>query len=352
MKHYSDSNERIPDCKTGIQLTLCGYTALCYTVMSEASWFDAIQQSIAIYFTFGIFAGIYILKVSLYFYDLISAKNKNLTKFGAFFRELIATTLFLSAIIFGLFSNTAIGALSPIFFVLSTSVGLLYHLSISIYAGFRSIFAHDPEIKNHYKESCLKHFINFCIFSVGVTLLSLFLLTNIAPLAFGIANAVFNTSCVIYIATMAWKAKRAPKAIAEDRKAENISFFQKSLDDYYASYHREKSLSNHESQKEFLLNEIDKKVKSLEMKYAHSSIFGERKKRSIKIIALHDLKKLILNPFANRHHFEELLKKPMFHTSINNPFQSFFKKKSDTWDIFLAARSYFNHLEPMTAYQL
>ncbi len=352
MKNFSDSNERIPDCKTGIQLTSCGYTAFCYTLMSKADWFEAIKASVAIYFSFGFFAGIYLLKTGIYLYDLVSSKNKNLSKVGAFLRELLATILFICAIIFGLFANTALSALSSIFFVLSTGVGTLYHFSIMVYAGIRYFFEKDQTLKNHYKISVIKHGVNFILFGIGITLLSCFLLTNIAPFAFGIANAVYNLGCFLFVAIMTYKARKSNAT--EECKTEEFPFLENPLIDYYGSSHREIHVLKNENPKDFLLSEIEKKttVLTMELKNSYEGIFDQRKKRETKIMALLDLKKLILNPFAKRDHFEELLKKPLFHTYNNNPFQSFFKKKSDMWDIFLAARSYFNHLEPTPAYNL
>lgn len=346
MKIYSDSNERIPDNKIGIQLTLSGYTALCYTMISQDTWFEIIKQSAALYLSFGIFAGIYLLKSGLYLYDLFTSKNKNLSKVGTFLRELLATIFFISAIIFGLFSNTVLGALSPYFFVLSTGVGLLYHFSIFTYTGLRYFLINDEELKNIYKVSCKKHFINFSLFSIGITLLSCFLLTNIAHLAFGIANAVFNACCFVWVACMTWKAKASKKMhIEKESKEDEIPFFPQPINNYYSSQNREKYLSHQVSQKDFLLSEIDEKINLIEMhiENSKSSILEERIKRENKIIALRQLKKIILNPFTNRDHFEELLKEPLFHTVFNNPFQSFFKKKSDTWEIFLAARMYFQN---------
>ncbi|HEX2549762.1 MAG TPA: hypothetical protein VHM20_08030 [Gammaproteobacteria bacterium] len=360
MKDFFDANERIPDVKTGVQLTSSAYTALCYTIMSQESWFNAIKQGAAIYLSFGAFAGIYLFKVCLYFYDLITAHNKNLTKVGAFFRELLTTVIFVMAIVFGLFTNTVVGGLSPIFFLLSSAVGVVYHLSVFIYAGIRVHFLKDESKKEIYKASCIKHFISCALFSIGAGLLSCFMLTSIAPFAFGIANAVFNACCFILIAGLTLKAKFSKKVISKkededkEQKIESQSLIQPIQNDYYTCQNRATQISEVEDPQRYLLAEIQKKIQTLQMQIQNSTdiFFSERKKRDAKISALQQLKRLISNPFAKREDLDTLLKQPIFHSCFNNPFQSFFRKNSDTLDVFLAARSYFNHLPETLTFQV
>lgn len=348
---FTDSDERVPVIKIGTQLTASSYTALCYALMSQTDWFLLIEQSIGIYFCFGAFAGIYIFKAGLYFYDLLTSKNKNIGKVAAFMREFIATVLFTLAIVFGTFPGTILGALSSWLFVGSTLVGLLYHLSVSVYTGLCCKLSDDLPKKAIYKESCIRHLINSVFFMVGATLLSLFLFTQIAPVAFALANAGYNLFCFIFVATLTIHARRTKKIIPSVSEEKIHLIPQSFATDYYGVKNRENILRSEENEQNYLLEEIDKKIQTLTAEdKAQRTFFQERQKRQNKILSLNKLKNLIKDPVKSEHDFENLLKEPLFHTILHNPFQSFFRKTSDTWDIFLTARAYLKKRQP-TAFQ-
>jgi hypothetical protein len=57
------------------------------------------------------------------------------------------------------------------------------------------------------------------------------------------------------------------------------------------------------------------------------------------MMVLVKLKTLLQDPNKTEYDFQQLLKEPEFNCSFNNPFQSFFRQKGDTQDIFEAAEA-------------
>lgn len=347
---HDNANQNI---KVGHQLVLLGYTVACYSVMGS-SLYPAVMQSFWMYPAFGAFAGIMVFKAGLYFYDLMHAKNKNFSKTAALAREIFSASIFVLAVVGGFFIGTSIGAISPLFYVVSQIIHILYHSITALYMKYRANKAKDSEEREKYQASFELHRVNAAFFVVGTICLSL-LATHIPLIIVGIVNAIYNAFCFTLIAYTVITKYRENKHQQEEavklidvNQENDVKEAEKPIENknfYYQVKNREKRLSEEIDAKEYLFNEIDAKIQKLtdDLQQPEHSFFKQKNKRQAKILALQRLRTLLEDPKKMIDDFNAMLKESLFNVWFNHPFQSFFRKTGDTVDIFDAAKHYLLH---------
>lgn len=348
--------------KLGHGIVNSGYSTFLFTVLSRNEWLNALERGVGIYLYYGAFAGLTIFKAGLFLYDLLESKNKNLGKVLSFLREFAAASVLLVAIVGGLVASTAIAAITPWLFVASAMIGTFYKLSAAIQNAYYWLTSSNIDIKERYFKSFIKYSISTFFHVIATVALALLMVAGIATTAMAIISACINAVDCSFGIWALYKMHQAKKATtqfaviqhAASETPGNITTVSVIIekpepnDSYYlysknrAFYMAQNTCSDH-----YIVREINKKILDLHKQISqdHHAFFSQEKKRQIKINALLKLKSLIEDPNKSLKDFYDLLNAPEFNYWVNNVFQSFFRQKSDTQDIFEAAENYFQMLE-------
>lgn len=384
---YVDSNKTSPHkAKLGHSIFQNGYSTFLFSALSREDWTAGIQKAFSLHIYFSVFSGLTLFRTGLYLYDLIQSRNKNLGKVVSFLREIVSATIVSLTLIGGLLASTAIAALSPWLFVGSMVINVMYNLSIGIHNTYQFLTAKDKQSQELYKASCKKHLIGAFFGSVAVLCFSMIMIFKIVPVAMSIFSACLSAYGFIkgvQGAVQMYKAdkkvlnevnKREHRVTASTDEEKHIPTISLKLDvasypdenleietnpltitsqnndDYYFyRKNRAEKVSMVDSSNKYLIAEIDTKLLNLQQQLFRDShkFFSEKNKRTIKVNALCKLKLLILDSSKTEDDFYALMRAPEFNSFFNNPFQSFFRQKSDTQDIFEAAEVYFNNLDSL-----
>ena len=355
--------------KIGNQIFQSLYNMVVFTANSRNEWLAVFEKGLGLYFYLGSFVGSIVFKTGLYFYDLVVSKNKNIGKVGSFLREFIAMIILMTAIFGGLTASVTIAAVTPWLYVGSLLVSLAYNLSIATQNAYHWLTSNNPEARRKYKESFKDHLFTTIFVGLLTVSLTLLMAVKIIPTAMAIVSACLNGVSFVLAVRSAYKMYQAnhskslilaanpaeneanKKASQQQQKLNALAQLvepQNQYDDDYYFHCRERAnaLPDQADPRNYLLQQIDQKIDLLheQMNHERSRFFSQENKRLIKIDVLEQLSYLLNDPSKTKDDFYALLKSPAFNHFFNNPFQSFFRQKSDTQDIFEAAESYFNQI--------
>lgn len=378
----SDSNRGArQNVKLGNSIVQSFYNIVVFTATSREEWLAVFEKGIGAYFYLGSFIGLVIFKAGLYAYDLIVSKNKNIGKVFSFIREFIAMIILLVAAIGGMVASVSMATIIPWLYVASMIVSLVYNFSIAIQNAYHWAKSNNEEARCKYKESFKIHL--FASGFVGILTISLVFIMaiKVATTAMAILSACLNAVSFIMGAHAAYKMYKANKQVENpvvipeildelnndlDDKAgckkkksnENLQILQsgKQYDDdyYFHCKNRAEELIEQNDPKNYLLQQIHQKIGQLtdQINHDRNKFFSQETKRLIKIAVLGKLKDLVNDPLKTQKNLYALLKDSEFNNFFNNPFQSFFRQKSDTQDIFEAAERFFNKFRQPTEVEM
>lgn len=297
--------------------------------------------------------------------DFIKARNKNIYKLS----EAIASSLSLAGNIVGIlhyFLSSNLTLSSPIFFIASMSVGLLYQGSSALINNYRSHKAPKNAVSRaHYKQKAaqnLKGLIKTAIVSVVVWPI---LLSPVAPI---VTSLFAISSCALLVASLGWKflSKRKKHKLKEKLNMAKPQYNKpiNIINAFSAGHHKQASCEtiklptthrglfhrphrrhtisqmDADTAKAFLVQEIRLKLNQLSSKCTAKVLTQKPKAINLKLskhaqkyqalsICYDELEK------NNRNYDFKALK---INKSVN---QSFFLDKSDTIDLIEAIEYYF-----------
>lgn len=350
--------------KLGHQITQSFYNMVVFSAASREEWMLFFEKGIGLYVYLSTFLGITFFKTAIYLYDLIVSKNKNIGKVGSFLREFLAMAILLVGIFGGLSTSVTMALAIPWLYVASLAVNVIFNLAITIQNAYQWLVCHDETLAQKYKESFIKHLFTTFIVSLLATALTFFMGLEIVPTVMAIASACIHAVC---FALGAWSAYQKYQSvqytppIAEhiveihDKLAkplqQNHLQPQKENDCYFYQKSRSEELIFQYDPTNYLLKEINDKIVLLqsEMNRDQNKFFSQKNKRLNKIEVLEKLKLLMSDPSKTKEDFYAFLKSPIFSRQTNNPFQSFFKQKSDVQDIFEAAEINYKEFKEVEA---
>lgn len=367
----ADSNlGKRQNAKLASNLSINAYSIYMFTAMTREDWLQTVQRVLGAYFFMGINVGLVIVKAALYLYDLIHSRNKNIGKVASFLRELISTTLVVTAILGGLLASVAIGVAAPWLFIANLIVNATYSLSLALYNGICFLREKDVNARELYKTNCKKYAMSTLIVSIATVSTAFLLMLQFAPAVFCIINASLNgIGLLMGVVAAIGQIKSEPKEkvvlksnpyaelaseaqekqfnVTVEKKEDLTTAFlpAKAEKGYFSNQNRAVTLFKQDHQREYLLAEIELKMQWLyqQMSQDRGKFFSQEKKRWVKVMTLLKLKTLLQDPAKTEADFQQLLKEPEFNRVFNNPFQSFYRQKGDTQDIFEAAEAFYGY---------
>ena len=325
--------------KTTVELTREAYASFIFAALSRDNWAQVITEGLGHFIFFPAFAGIALVKLGFHAYDLIMAPNKNIGKVARFLKELVSGSIILTAVIGGLFVGTALAALAPVLFVVAMGFNTLYNFFAAMQNAYHLLTTSDPVARQQYKALLIKHAIGTFIGAVTTLAVGLMMIAKVGVVAMAIGSAVANGLGVVF-AFKAMLAQRQGKSTTKtaEKTPENTH--------YLSEKNRAAIVLHHTNAQTYLLSEITEKVATLETEIDNGKhdLYSQTEKRTAKITELNNLKSQIENPNSDATSYEGLISNSLFKKNVNKGlFQSFFRKKSDTQDIFDAAEVYFTN---------
>jgi hypothetical protein len=346
----STSNSKvIPSIKQGVNLLQGGYSTFLFSALSRDNWAETITTGIGQYFSFPAFVGLSIVRSGLYLYDLITAKNRNFGKVARLTREMISLGVISTAVVGGFLTSTILSTLSPLLFVGGMAFNTLYHAGAAIYSGYRLAVTKNHVSRQHYKANLFKNTIGAILGGITTVGVAFMMVAKIAPVAMAITSAVTNAVGFGLGVIGAIKARINARKNSDSLFTPVINrplLKNNETSDYYYENNRALDVVIQPNPQAYLLNEIDSKVIALSqtLNSTKSSwrarLFTPQKNIQTKIQGLQLLRQDVQQPESEDSH-RDLASQSLFKRPQNGLFQSFFRKKSDTQDIFEAASVYF-----------
>lgn len=337
------TQEKTENQKHGLSLFQSFFSTGVFGAFANSESTAIVSNGLGKFIFFPAFAGLALLKASLHLYELTKVKNKNLGKVASFAREALTFGMISTAIVGSFFAGTVLAALTPILFVSAMAMNTAYHLGSAIYNGYRALTVKNPEAAKHHRAQFKKNMIGAAIGAVVTVGVAMIMVTGIAVPAMALMSAAANAVGFAMGAVGAFKkyfAKKPQSKVKPIVTSASIELADMSpLNDYFYRKNRKQKVVDSNESKQYILSEIANKKALLQQQIAaDTSIFKQTSKRNEKIAALSELEILVKNadPSVNT-----LAQHSIFKTPKSAVFQSFFRKKSDTQDIFTAAETYF-----------
>jgi hypothetical protein len=349
-RDISTSDSKIvPSLKQGVGLLQGGYSAFLFSALSRDNWAEAVTTGMTQFFTFPAFVGLSMARTGLYLYDLINAKNRNVGKIARLTREMISLGVTSTAVVGGFLTSTILSTLSPFLFVGGMAFNTLYHASAAIYSGYRLAVTKDPVSQQKHRANLSRNTVGAVLGGITTIGIAFMMVAKIAPVAMAIVNAVTNAIGFGMGVVGAIKARinaRKNSTVLPVSTINRPLLKNRETSDYYYENNRALGVVTKSNPQAYLLKEIDSKVIALSqaLNSTKSSwrarLFTPQKNIQTKIRGLQLLRQDVQQPESEDDH-PVLVSQSLFRRPQNGLFQSFFRKKSDTQDIFEAASVYF-----------
>jgi len=345
--HVSKEAPKAGKAQIAISTGEAGFFSGLFAALTNNTAAEFIQKGVGQYIFFPFTFGIGLVKFGLSIYQYTKAKNKNLTKSASLGLEALSTLLIAISVIGGFAAGAIFGALAPILFPIALGIKVLWDVGLTLFHGIKWASTTDPETRALHKKLFRQHLIQSLI-GIGLTV-SLTL-----AMGFGLKAALFAGSALAGFGFLSGVGKglyahlSSKKQLSTENEptVDNPSAIEsdnapneREKSSYFYSENRKAKMTQQADKKQFLINEITKKISQLEPYIAKQGFFNrfQRTKRRSKIEALNEIQKLLENETSTAlKEFETIIEK--------NPkaFQSFFKDTGDVEDIVSAVEHYFN----------